>query len=343
MQENKILKLKDREFYSLRSILGNDWAMFYILLGAREGGKSYSVADFFTGQWKRKDNPFYWIRLSDVSVKKMLANNAEKFIDADLCRKYSLDLKTRGMNVYDHGRKMATVLSLSSMAKDKGVALFDKDFLINNPGMYYNIAVDEFQRERNERNYFDIVYNLVNQLENVARSIKQHIRVFFMANCLEEASDILAAFNFIPENFGRYYLRKKRCVIDYMPPTEAYIKRRQGTISDILTPEFSTFTNVIDIDSSRIYKGPVFTPQSIIKFTKEKSTWFTVWDSRTIAKYNGERCKMIIAMRPYIDEIFTQEGRNSVFAMYDARALYFRNLVTQKLFTKQLELLKPTK
>jgi len=30
----------NRDFYEIRSILGNDWAMFYFLLGAREAGKS---------------------------------------------------------------------------------------------------------------------------------------------------------------------------------------------------------------------------------------------------------------------------------------------------------------
>lgn len=343
MQQSKIAKFQNREYYKLRSIMGNTWAMFYILLGGREGGKSYSVTDYFVGQWKKKRNPFWWIRLSDVSIKKMLANKAEKMVDADLVRKYGLKLTTKAQDVYDDGKKMATCLSLASMAKDKGVALFDKDFLTNNPEMYYNIAIDEFQREKGERKYFDIVYNLVNQLENIARSTKQRIRVFFMANCLEEASDILAAFNFIPEEFGRFYIRKKRAVIDYMPPTEAYLKRREGTIADILTPEASNFTNRIDLDRSHIFKGRMFQPVSIIKFSKEKSSWFTVWDARTICKYNGEKLPHVIAMRPYIDEIFTPEARANVFAMFDARYLWFRNLVTQRLFQKELELLKPTK
>lgn len=343
MQEAKLRRFQDREYYKLRSIMGNTWAIFYILLGGREGGKSYSVTDSFVGQWKKKNNPFWWIRLTDTSVKKMLKNNAEKMVDADLVRKYGLKLTTKGQDVYDNGKKMATVLSLSAMAKDKGVALFDKDFLINNPGMYYNIAIDEFQREKGERKDFDIVYNLVNQLENIARSTKQRIRVFFMANCLEEASDVLAAFNFIPEDFGRYYVRKKRCVIDYMPPTEAYLKRREGTIADILLPEASTFTNRVDLDVSHIYKGRMYKPITIIKFGKEKSSWFTVWDARTICKYNGEKISNIIAMRPYLDEVFTPEARANVFAMFDARYLWFRNLVTQRLFQKELELLKPTK
>lgn len=38
----------ETEFYRLRSLLGNaNWAMFYIILGAREAGKSYAIMEYF--------------------------------------------------------------------------------------------------------------------------------------------------------------------------------------------------------------------------------------------------------------------------------------------------------
>lgn len=46
-----IQKAKESEFYGIRSILGNaNWAMFYIILGAREAGKSYAVMEYFIKQ-----------------------------------------------------------------------------------------------------------------------------------------------------------------------------------------------------------------------------------------------------------------------------------------------------
>jgi len=33
-------------YYNLQSILGNDWAIFYCIIGGRKTGKSYSVSDF---------------------------------------------------------------------------------------------------------------------------------------------------------------------------------------------------------------------------------------------------------------------------------------------------------
>lgn len=39
------------QWYNLRPILGNaNWALFYVLLGGREAGKSYSVTNFFVDQ-----------------------------------------------------------------------------------------------------------------------------------------------------------------------------------------------------------------------------------------------------------------------------------------------------
>ena len=38
---------REAEWYSLRSILGYSWALFLMLLGGREAGKSYAVTDFF--------------------------------------------------------------------------------------------------------------------------------------------------------------------------------------------------------------------------------------------------------------------------------------------------------
>ena len=342
----------NREWYSLRSLLGNDWAIFYMLLGGREAGKSYVVTDTYTGQWQHKHRPFTWLRLTEASQRKLLANDAEKLVDPDIRRQRNLDLSVKGDGVYDNQmtlkgghatskqkRLMARVLALSTFYNDKGSGLFDKDFL-NDPTMYYNICLDEMNREKNERKSFDIVYAFTNQLENLVRSTKRRVRVICIGNTLEEASDILCAFNFIPETFGRFYLRKKRAVIDYIEPTEAYIERRKGTIADILTPTASTFTNQIDVDTTLVTKERLIKPVVVIKFSKDVR--FTVWNRNIIAKWNGELAP-VIPMRPYLDELYNLDSVNTVISIYDARAYLFHNLITQKQFTKELELLKPRK
>lgn len=335
-------KFPDREWYELRSIVGNDWAIFYFLLGGREVGKSYSVTNMYVNQWKKYKRPFYWLRLTDTSAKKLLVNKAEKLIDPDLRRKYNLDLKVKGDGVYDHGELMARVLALNTFYNDKGSGLFDKDFL-NDPNMYYNICLDEMNREKNEKKSFDIVYAFANQLENLVRSTKQRIRVICIGNTLEEASDIMCAFNFLPEDFGRYYLKKKRAVVDYMPLNDKYVNRRKGTVADILSGQSSTFTNQIKIDTSLVWKGRLRKPSAIIKFGKEETTWFTLWDDSVISEYNKETCHTIIPMRPYLSEVFVTLARDNIIARFDTRGFLYKNLISMKKFQKELELLKPRK
>ena len=98
--EKKKAKL-NYEWYSIRSMLGYSWALFLMLLGGREAGKSYTVTDFFCRQWRKYERPFYWLRLTETSQMKLLNNNAEKLIDPDIRRKYKLDLFVRGDGVYE--------------------------------------------------------------------------------------------------------------------------------------------------------------------------------------------------------------------------------------------------
>ena len=355
------------EWYSLRPILGfANWALIYILLGGREAGKSYSVTDYVVHSFVEKGIPFFWIRLTEKQSNKLLQNNAEKLVDPDIRRRYALDLVTSGNNVYSVKREsyvvhhkdgteetkwrivekklMARVYALSTFYTDKG-SIFDKDFL-NDPKMQYHVAIDEFQREKGEKNTFDILYALVNQLENLLRSTKERTKIFFMGNTLEEASDVLCAFNFIPEEFGRYKLKKKRAVIEYIEPSEAYLKRRKGTLADILMPTASTFTNKIDTDKTLISKKRPKRVTRIIKFTKRKETWFTVWDGNLIKKHGGEAGDKnnkgkVTAMRPYLDELYDRDLMMSVVTLFNTRSYVFSNLITFKSFQKEMELLIP--
>lgn len=347
----KYQKFEDREWYNLRSILGNDWAMFYFLLGGREAGKSYATTNFFVSQWREYGRPFTWMRLTEASAKKLLNNNAEKLIDPDIRRKYNLDLVTSGDNVYEvtkrdakgkvlEKKKMARVMALSTFYNDKGSGLFDKDFL-DDPKMYYNICLDEMNKEKNERRTQDILYSFTNQLENLIRSTKERVRIICIGNTLEEASDLLAGINFIPEEFGRYKLHKKRTVIDYIPLNEAYKTRRLGTAANILMPDASTFTNEIRMDCSFISHEKLIKPTTIIKFGKEKENWFTLWDGVTIAPYYNEKISSFIHMRPYADGYFDTKIRDTVIIKYQIGSYMFKNLLVQKKFKKQLELLKP--
>lgn len=344
--------LQGRAFYNIRSIIGNsNWAEFFFLIGGAQAGKSYSVTDFFLKQFMDYGTPFYWIRLTEKQSRQLLNNNAEKLIDPDLRRKYNLDLVTNGINVYNVTKRskpdkkgktrimekklLARVMALSTYYGDKGNGFFDKDYT-----GWYNIACDEFQPEKNERRTFDIVYAFVRQLENLVRNTKNHLRVFLMANLLEEASDILCCFNFIPEKFGRYKLKSKRAVIDYIEPSDAYKQMRKGSVADLLLPDASEYSNKIETDYTLVYKGRLTSPLYVIKFSKDKSDWFSVWDSNIIKKYNGEK-KSVVAMKPYLDEVYQVDLVNNIITIFDRRGFKYRDLITFKEFQKNINLLKP--
>ena len=389
-------KDKDKNpFYKLRSILGYDYMIYYFLLGGRMAGKSYAVADFYVSQFIRYGRPFYWLRLTEAGTRKMLQNNAEKLVDPDIRARYGLRLKTNGENVYnittdvdgtEHKTLMCKVMALSTFYSDKGQGIYNHMYLKENEKGYYNICLDEMNREANERNSFDIIYAFANEIENIVRNTKHNIRIICIGNTLQEASDLLCAVNFLPDHFGRFTLVKhkkeliqmikelkkartdkelrrienkyahydkngnlirdwfgKRAVVEYMEPTDSYKAMRNGSAAEILAGASSTFTNEVEIDSSLIARHTrLRKPTAIIKFRKERDKWFTVWDSNVIAPYGGQNAK-VIAMRPYLDEVYLDELQKQTILLFDTRMMLFKDLSTFKRFQKELQELKPRK
>lgn len=345
---NEILSQKN-EWYDIRSLLGNTWAMFYCCVGGREVGKSYQGEEFVIRQWRKRSRQFIWIRLSKVSTDKMLRNDCEQMFAPELRRKYKLDLTRVGNTVYEvlkrdekgkvlKKKMMGRVLALSEMAKEKGVSFYDSEYQ-----GWVNVVVDEFVREARERDTFSVRYNLANTIENLIRSRKNKVRIIMFCNYCSDISDVLAGFDFLPEEFGRYYLKSKKAVIDYIPITENYKRRRKGAAANILLgDDTGNFNNKVERDKSRIWcGGNLGKPKSIIKFSKVKSDWFIYWSSGCISRYKNEKINDKIAMRPYIDETFEPGTRDTILLTYDARGFFFKDLITQSLFEACLKDLAP--
>lgn len=305
---------------------------------------------------KPDDVKVYWFRLTEASQKKLLAGGANDLIDPDLKRKFNLKTCTNGNCVYTYQEETYTdkngnekvkkvnkkefcrVMACSTFYNDKGIGYFDNEY----KGEYICI-LDEMNREQSERNTFDIVYAFTNQLENVLRSTKTRVKVIMIGNTLEEASDLLANLNFIPDGFGRYKLKRKKAVVDYIKPNEKYLLRRKEATANLMMGNASTFTNEIEIDRSLLVsKRQRYSPQYIVKFGKTKDTWFTVWNNNIISDYNNES-KQVISMRRYLDEIYDREAANAVIDQFDVRAFKFTTLATFKKFQKQIKLIKPDK
>lgn len=125
-------------------------------------------------------------------------------------------------------------------------------------------------------------------IENIARTTKYRLRIFLIGNTLEEASTILKAFNFLPEDFGRFKLKRKRCIIENISPTEEYLKDRKGSAADILGGnEMSNYTNELKKDISLVTKERLLNYNTIIKFSKQPKDWFLVWNGNVVTRYKG--------------------------------------------------------
>lgn len=353
----KKIKTYKGEYWSINSILGNNWAWRYYLLGGREAGKSYAVMRWATLQKLNHENDvkFYWFRLTESSQKKLLASDGKDFIDPDIRRQFNLNTCVEGNTVYIYEertritktgrevkekinkREFCRVMACSTFYNDKGIGYFDNEF----QGKYICV-LDEMNREQSERNTFDIVYGFTNQMENVIRSTKlSNVKLFLIGNTLEEASDLLSNLNFIPDGFGRYKLKRKGAVVDYIKPNEKYLARRKNAAANQLMGDASTFTNEIEMDRSLLVNRRLkVRPLMIIKFTKDKSTWFTIWNDNIIAPWNKENCNVIIPMTRYLDEKYDDNMAKTVFLRFDARIFRYTALACFKRFQKQLKLLK---
>lgn len=320
-------------------------------LMGRQTGKSYAAAKWACNRKLKlgEDFKFYYLRLTDSQCQKLLCNGADKLIDPDLKRKYNLKTFTKGSTVYtyteaedENGKKIKTnvkefceVLSCATFYNTKGVGYFDCEY----KGEYF-LLLDEMNREESEKRSFDIVYNFSNLIQNLVRQTDQNIKVVMIGNELSEASDILSAFNFLPPGPGRYKLKSKKLIVDMIDRSESNKKITGTSLSNILTPDASTFTNEVEIDTSLLVnKRRCTRPDYIIKFNKSQSTWFTVWNSGIIKPYNKEQ-KPVIAMRKYLDERFDPESQKMVIEQFDARAFYFTNIAVFKKFQAQLKLIK---
>lgn len=328
-----------KEWYNIRSILGNQWAHWFFLLGARERGKSYSVQDYCLNQKINHDVPFFWIRLNEASTSKMLSNKGARMFEPLLYQKYKMQdrMTVKGDFVKLDNETLCQVYALSTAHNLKGSALYDASTFKG-----ANIIIDEFQFEKSQRRTFSVMYQLKMLVENICRSSYENVRIFLIANSTEDCAEVLSeGFGFIPLEFGVYKLKSRKCVIDYIPNTEAYNERRKKALANELEKNQATgnFTNEIKRDFSLVYKGRLHKPEVIIKFSKDESDWFVVWDSNIIAPYKGEK-KPSIAMKRYIDAVFMPEMRDSVIERNDARAFRFKNLITQTRFYQALSMIK---
>lgn len=363
MNEEKFKKNKSL-YYTTQSLMGIDWWSWAWICGSRGRGKSYAVMDTVLSYIKRygyKNVKCYYFRISDLSIKKMIENKARKAIDALLIRKYDLQLSCKANTIYDRGYPIIDFYPLVSAAKQgKGVAEYDPEFLNNRPidkrtgkpiKRFIFIIIDEFMIAEGveKKSVGNPVEQFKIYIENILRDQERMdypaVRIFGCANAVSECSDFLAQLaGFIPEQPGRYKLKRKHMIIDNVPNSQAYMdKRKKSYGADIMDYENdSNYTNIIkrDLETLMPKSQRLVKPTAIIKFSKDPKKWFTIWDGNIIRRYNNQTCNNVIAMKRYLDSFFDQDLAKSVIERYDARAFQYVDLISQATFAAELKLIK---
>ena len=147
-ERQRKVKTYKGEWYTINSIFGNDWAIFFALLGGREAGKSYSAMQWAVNRkFKLKDQcKFYWFRLTEAACDNLLADGGDKLVDPDLKRKYNINLLRKNTTLYTYTpvertlksgkvvtektdmRTFCEVLACSTFYNTKGVGYFDNQY-----------------------------------------------------------------------------------------------------------------------------------------------------------------------------------------------------------------------
>lgn len=306
----------------------------------------------------------YYFRLTDQSIKAMLANKAEKAIDPYLINKYDLDITCKGNIVYDHGKTLIEFYPLvSAGSKGKGVNLYDCNFFSNRPKgkngkpikRFVVTIWDEFLMAEGveKKSVGDPVAQYKIYMEAILRDAERlpynAVYNYFLANSVSECAPITGAlFNYIPkpDNHRIVKLTRKHAIFWNVPVTRQYLeKRKKSYNSDIMDYENDpNYTNVIEKDLQLIKKKSIrlIRLTNVIKFSTMRTDWFTVYDNLYIRRYRGEGFKRdkVIAMKRYLDEMFSQEAANNVIERYDNRNFMFADIMSMSMFQAKLKQIK---
>lgn len=340
----------------------------YYLLGARGRGKSVSTMDEVI--WAKEKYGYenvkcYYFRVSDLSTKALVANNAKDSVDGVLRSRWSMDITKKSNVVYNHGKPLFEAYSLVSAAKTgKGIALYDASFLNQRPinpktgkpiKRFIYIIVDEFILAEGieKKSIGDPYSQWLTFRETILRDQEKldydAVKIFYCANSVGDASTWLGRhLNFLPEpgKFGKYKFPLKHAVIFYDQPSKKYLEKRKNSMmgSDIDCENDSNYTNIADCDRDSLKKKNVRISRvtMLIKFSTKPADWFCLYDNKYIRKYQGEtvRKTLMLAMVRNIDEVFLPDVVKALWEAYELREFLYCDLTTQASFKSHMKLLK---
>lgn len=306
----------------------------------------------------------FYFRLTDISIKAMLANKAAKAIDPLLIHKYNLEITCKGNVVYDHGKPLIEFYPLvSAGSKGKGVNLYDCTFFNNRPVAKNGKPIkrfivtiwDEFLMAEGieKKSVGDPVSQYKVYMEAILRDAERlpynAVYNYFLANSVSECAPVTGAlFNYIPdpENHNIVKLTRKHAVFWNVPVNQAYLdKRSKSYNADIMDYKYDpNYTNKIkrDLELIKPKKQRLRKITMVIKFGRYEPDWFCVWDGKYIRKYNHEcfNKNLAVSMTRHLGSIFDSELATSIIERYDYKGFMYADLMSQALFASKMKLIK---
>lgn len=355
--------ITDEYYYDNRPVMGYNEPI-NVFIGGRGRGKTFQAQKFCLKQYFKKGRKFCWLRLKEPAVRLLLANDAKDFIDSLLLEKFKITgLKVKGQDVYvsrgdpddpSSYTEMCRIMALSTFYQVKGVALNklnkkekeaptkeEKAKVRRLAGKYRNIVLDEMNAEKSEKRTFDISYAFVNQIETICRQDTDR-KLILCGNTLDEGSDILSnCFNFIPNDFGIYHIRRKRTIIHMISDSEKWKEDRAHSFAGLLMPEKPTFTNKVFSDIDLIVgKQPQSKQSMIIQF--DSYSYYVLCGNVITKQKVSENNKLPrLALTPWIPGIPYDAERATLFIKTaQLRQYKFDMLLTYKKFLGEIKLLK---
>ena len=355
---NKITKFKDFLYLSPNFIFSYTNMSNFVLTAVRGIGKSVisvETAIILKRKYGYENVKCFYFRLTDQSIKAMLANKAAKAIDPFLIDKYDLEITCKNNIVYDHGKPLIEFYPLvSAGSKGKGVNLYDCNWFTK-PHRYVVTIWDEFLMAEGieKKSVGDPVAQYRIYMEAILRDAQrlpyQAVINFLLANSVSECAPVTGVlFNYIPNpnETQRVKLTRYHTLFWNCPVTEAYKEKRKHSYNaDILDLKNDiNYTNEVkrDLDLIKPKKARIRKVTALIKFSKDPNTWFCLYDNKFIRRYKGETVKknLCIAMKRYLDELYNPDLAQAVFDRFDARNFYYTDIMSQALFQAQLKLIK---
>lgn len=287
-------------YYNISPMLSNPKFNFLVICGQGGVGKTFSAYHHVLSATIKNKAKFAILRLTDKAKQNLLSNGARELFDPLIVKKFKLEIRVRNDSIYygktikterikkngdvieeeefEYKGELCKVLALSDYYNDKGRAMFDASY----NGTYY-IVLDEMNRAAGERNTFNVIEALTEQIENLTRNTKCRVVVIMLGNNMHEASAIFQALNFIPNKPGVYRLPKRRAIIHLL---EEDIEQKENRLGYVLNPNATRYKSVAQDEDIKKYIKPTKANARIV-FIGKDNFMFTLTTTDVIRSFEN--------------------------------------------------------